>query len=111
MTFGEDLGGGFGASATDSEAMLSHYLEQGGNLIDTANIYTSGHSEKIIGDFFRSGNAQRTLSEEEFADRFQLAWCCVHGYASLWVEGNRQSRSLNEAKRILRILRPSLVQE
>ena len=61
MTFGEDLGlgGGFGASVTDSEAMLSHYLEQGGNFIDTANGYTSGHSEKIIGDFFRQGKAKR----------------------------------------------------
>jgi aryl-alcohol dehydrogenase-like predicted oxidoreductase len=59
MTFGEDLGEGFGASVMDSEAMLLHYLEQGGNFIDTANIYTSGHSEKIIGDFFRSGKGRR----------------------------------------------------
>ncbi len=59
MTFGEDLGGGFGASVTDSEAILSHYLEQGGNFIDTANAYTSGHSEKIIGDFFRQGTGKR----------------------------------------------------
>jgi hypothetical protein len=34
MTSGENRGGGFGASVTDSEAMLSHYLEQGGNFID-----------------------------------------------------------------------------
>ncbi len=59
MTFGEDLGGGFGASVKDSEAMLSHYLELGGNFIDTANAYTSGHSEKIIGDFFRQGKGKR----------------------------------------------------
>jgi aryl-alcohol dehydrogenase-like predicted oxidoreductase len=59
MTFGQDLGGGFGASVTDSEAMLSHYLERGGNFIDTANIYTSGHSEKIIGDFFQQGKGKR----------------------------------------------------
>jgi aryl-alcohol dehydrogenase-like predicted oxidoreductase len=42
MTFGEDLGGGFGASVEDSEAILAHYLEQGGNFIDTANAYTLG---------------------------------------------------------------------
>ena len=59
MTFGEDLGGGFGASVEDSEAMLSHYLEQGGNFIDTANGYTRGHSEKIIGDFFKQGKGRR----------------------------------------------------
>ena len=59
MTFGEDMGGAFGASVEDSEAILAHYLEQGGNFIDTANAYTSGHSEKIIGDFFHHGKGQR----------------------------------------------------
>jgi len=49
-----------------------------------------------------------TLSEDQLATRFQIAWCCVHGYASLWVEGHRKSRSLDEAKRMLRNLRPSL---
>jgi aryl-alcohol dehydrogenase-like predicted oxidoreductase len=61
MTFGEDYGSagpGFGASVTDSEAMLSHYLEQGGNFIDTANGYTRGHSEKIVGDFFRESQGK-----------------------------------------------------
>jgi AcrR family transcriptional regulator len=51
----------------------------------------------------------RTLSEDELAARFQLAACCVHGYASLWVEGSRRSRSLDDAKRMLRLLRTSLV--
>lgn len=59
MTFGDDLGGGFGASVEDSEAILAHFLERGGNFIDTANIYTSGHSEKILGDFFRAGKGNR----------------------------------------------------
>lgn len=59
MTFGEDLGGGFGANVEDSEQILAHYLEQGGNFIDTANGYTRGHSEKIIGDFFRQGKGKR----------------------------------------------------
>jgi len=57
MTFGEDFGSG--ASVKDSEAILAHYLEQGGNFIDTANLYTAGHSEKIIGDFFQQGKAKR----------------------------------------------------
>jgi aryl-alcohol dehydrogenase-like predicted oxidoreductase len=59
MTFGEDLGPGFGASVEDSETILAHYLDQGGNFIDTANIYTRGHSEKIIGDFFHQGKGKR----------------------------------------------------
>jgi aryl-alcohol dehydrogenase-like predicted oxidoreductase len=57
MTFGEDHG--WGASVAGSEKMLSAYLDRGGNFIDTANIYTNGHSEKIIGDFFTQGKAIR----------------------------------------------------
>ncbi len=48
MTFGEELG--WGSSVKDSEAILDHFIERGGNFIDTANVYTRGHSEKIIGD-------------------------------------------------------------
>lgn len=59
MTFGQDMGPGFGASVEDSAAILARYLEQGGNFIDTANGYTAGHSEKIIGDFFKQGRGRR----------------------------------------------------
>ena len=51
MTFGEDLG--WGASVEESGRMIDRYLELGGNFIDTANVYTFGHSEKIIGDHFK----------------------------------------------------------
>ncbi len=57
MTFGED--NGWGSSVTDSEAIISRYLDLGGNFIDTANIYTRGHSEKIIGDYFNQGKGKR----------------------------------------------------
>jgi aryl-alcohol dehydrogenase-like predicted oxidoreductase len=57
MTFGEDLG--WGASPEDSEAMIAEYLDRGGNFIDTANLYTNGHSEKIVGDFFARSDARR----------------------------------------------------
>jgi aryl-alcohol dehydrogenase-like predicted oxidoreductase len=50
MTFGEDHG--WGSSVETSEAVLIDYLERGGNLIDTANGYTNGHSEEIIGNYF-----------------------------------------------------------
>jgi aryl-alcohol dehydrogenase-like predicted oxidoreductase len=48
MTFGEDWG--WGASVADSEKIIDRYLAVGGNFMDTANAYTKGHSEKIIGD-------------------------------------------------------------
>lgn len=48
MTFGEDWG--WGSSVKDSEAIMDRFIERGGNFIDTANAYTKGHSEKVIGD-------------------------------------------------------------
>ncbi len=57
MTFGEDWG--WGSSVADSEAILARYLDLGGNFIDTANTYTDGHAEKIIGDFIASDRVRR----------------------------------------------------
>lgn len=57
MTFGPESG--YGAEVEDSERILSHFLDRGGNFIDTANIYSKGHSEKIIGDFFATGKGSR----------------------------------------------------
>jgi aryl-alcohol dehydrogenase-like predicted oxidoreductase len=71
MTFGEDHG--WGASPETSEAILSEYLDRGGNVVDTANIYTSGHSEKLVGDFFaaRPGRRERiVLSTKFFANLY-----------------------------------------
>ena len=57
MTFGEDWG--FGSSVEDSVKILDAYVDMGGNFIDTANIYTKGHSEKIIGDHIGKHPAKR----------------------------------------------------
>jgi aryl-alcohol dehydrogenase-like predicted oxidoreductase len=57
MTFGEDHG--WGSSPEESTNILAAYLDRGGNSIDTANIYTNGHSEKIIGDYFAGRAALR----------------------------------------------------
>jgi len=52
MTFGEDWG--WGASKEESRAIFDCYVERGGNFIDTANGYTNGSSEKIVGDLIKS---------------------------------------------------------
>ncbi|OQP40835.1 aldo/keto reductase [Niastella yeongjuensis] len=57
MTFGTEWG--WGASPEESKAVLAAYLQKGGNIIDTANLYTKGHSEKIIGDYIRETNTRR----------------------------------------------------
>ncbi len=70
MTFGEDLG--WGSSVPDSEAILARYLELGGNFLDTANGYTRGHSEVIIGDFFkqRGGRDRVVIATKFFVNLF-----------------------------------------
>ncbi|MET7328410.1 aldo/keto reductase [Nonomuraea sp. NPDC005650] len=67
MTFGEDPGGA-GCSVEESEKILATYLDLGGNFIDTANFYTNGHSEKILGDFFaaRPGRRERVVLASKF---------------------------------------------
>ena len=57
MTFGEDWG--WGSPVKDSEAILDKFLALGGNFLDTANGYTKGHSEKIIGDHVGRHAAKR----------------------------------------------------
>jgi len=72
MTFGQDFG--WGASPEESHAMLAEYLDRGGNFIDTANIYTAGHSEKIVGDYFSKENVRRdhaVISTKFFCNLFQ----------------------------------------
>jgi aryl-alcohol dehydrogenase-like predicted oxidoreductase len=57
MTFGDDWG--WGSSVAESEAIIARFLERGGNFIDTANAYTRGHSEQIIGDFIGRDRGRR----------------------------------------------------
>ncbi|AGL15364.1 hypothetical protein L083_1854 [Actinoplanes sp. N902-109] len=66
MTFGEDSG--WGCSPEEAGAMMDEYLARGGNVIDTANIYTNGHSEKIIGDYLaaRPGLRDRLIISTKF---------------------------------------------
>jgi aryl-alcohol dehydrogenase-like predicted oxidoreductase len=49
MTFGEDWG--WGANAQDSRRMFDMYADRGGNFIDTADGYTQGTSETLVGEF------------------------------------------------------------
>jgi aryl-alcohol dehydrogenase-like predicted oxidoreductase len=48
MTFGEDWG--WGASKDESYQIFDAFVAAGGNFIDTANGYTDGTSEKIVGE-------------------------------------------------------------
>ena len=51
MTFGEDWG--WGSSREESRKVYDTFLEAGGNFIDTANVYTNGTSERLLGEFLQ----------------------------------------------------------
>jgi aryl-alcohol dehydrogenase-like predicted oxidoreductase len=61
MTFGEDTGGA-GSSVEESEKILATYLDRGGNFIDTANFYTGGESERIVGELIAPERDRWVLS-------------------------------------------------
>jgi len=49
MTFGSEWG--WGADAAEARRMFDAYVDAGGNFIDTANHYTNGTSEQLVGEF------------------------------------------------------------
>lgn len=50
MTFGAH---GWGCSEPEAHKIIARYLDSGGTLIDTADVYGNGESERIIGAFMR----------------------------------------------------------
>lgn len=60
MTFGEDWG--WGASKDESQKIFDTFVEAGGNFIDTANGYTDGSSEKIVGELIAKDRERFVLA-------------------------------------------------
>ncbi len=61
MTFGNK---GWGSTDEISQAVFNAYVEAGGNFFDTADVYSGGRSEELLGDF---------LAERKLRDRIVLA--------------------------------------
>ena len=57
MTFGKEWG--WGSEPDEAKRILDAYLDRGGNFIDTANGYTKGHSEVIIGEHLAHDRKKR----------------------------------------------------
>jgi aryl-alcohol dehydrogenase-like predicted oxidoreductase len=72
MTFGEDLG--WGSTVAESQQIIDRFIELGGNFIDTANFYTKGHSEKILGDHIgrHSSKRDRLVLATKFSGNMHL---------------------------------------
>jgi aryl-alcohol dehydrogenase-like predicted oxidoreductase len=65
MTFGTEWG--WGADVETSRGMFRRYLEAGGNFVDTADGYTNGRSEELLGQFMKEmGNRDRVVLATKF---------------------------------------------
>jgi len=60
MTFGEDWG--WGSSKDEARKIYDAYRAAGGNFIDTANLYTNGTSETLVGEFMRDHRQSMVLA-------------------------------------------------
>src|SRR5262245_10734322 len=65
MTFGEDWG--WGASKDESRRVYDAFLEAGGNFVDTANVYTNGTSEALLGEFM-GGHRERIVLATKYTN-------------------------------------------
>ena len=66
MTFGEDWG--WGSNQEQSRRIFDAYAEAGGNFLDTADGYTNGSSEKMLGEFLSvPGERQRYVVATKYS--------------------------------------------
>lgn len=90
MTFGNNWG--IGTDISQSKRMADYYFEQGGNFIDTANIYGNGESEEIVGELVRHNRHQ---------------WVVASKYSSAMQMGNVNGAG-NHRKHMVQSLEASL---
>ena len=67
MTFGTDWG--WGADEAECRRIVERFAEAGGNFIDTANNYTDGSSERIVGELDARRPRAVGARDEVHADR------------------------------------------
>lgn len=67
MTFGDDWG--WGSSKDEARKVYEAYRAAGGNFIDTANVYTNGTSEELLGEFMQ-GHRQEVVLATKYTNAF-----------------------------------------
>jgi aryl-alcohol dehydrogenase-like predicted oxidoreductase len=60
MTFGEDWG--WGSGKDEARQIYETYRAAGGNFIDSANVYTNGSSETMVGEFIQGHRQEIVLA-------------------------------------------------
>ncbi|WP_127501982.1 aldo/keto reductase [Actinoplanes solisilvae] len=70
MNFGVDgFHKAYGKTAEEAEPIFRAYVEAGGNFIDTADFYTAGESERILGGLIKKmGNRERMVLTGKFTN-------------------------------------------
>ncbi|PAU76115.1 aldo/keto reductase [Halomonas salipaludis] len=58
MTFGADR---WGTGEKTSRSVFNAYIEAGGNFVDSADVYSAGHSEEMLGGFIAERGLRDTL--------------------------------------------------
>ncbi|WP_165072909.1 aldo/keto reductase [Paludisphaera rhizosphaerae] len=90
MTFGEEWG--WGSSKDESRRVLDAFFEAGGNFIDTANVYTNGASETLLGEFLK-GDRDRVVLATKYTNA---------------MPGNDPNNAGNQRKNMMRAVEASL---
>ena len=70
MTFGEEWG--WGSNKEESRKIYDAYAEAGGNFLDTADGYTDGTSEKMVGEFVESDRERFVIATKYTFNAFKL---------------------------------------
>ena len=92
MTFGDDWG--WGADEANARQLFDAYVEAGGNFVDTADLYTNGNSERMLGKF---------IQEKGIRDRMVIATKFSYN-----AEPGNPNAGGNGRKNILRAVESSL---
>jgi aryl-alcohol dehydrogenase-like predicted oxidoreductase len=69
MTFGEEWG--WGSNKEESRKIFDAYAEAGGNFLDTADGYTDGTSEKMVGEFVESDRERFVIATKYTFNAFK----------------------------------------
>ena len=64
MTFGDDWG--WGTAKDEARKVYDGFREAGGNFIDTANLYTGGESEEVVGRAIKARRDEVVLATKGF---------------------------------------------
>ena len=89
MTFGTDWG--WGSDEAGARAVFDRYLEAGGNFIDTADVYTGGNSERMLGRFVRDAGIR---DEVVIATKYTFGGTLSGGKSDPNTGGNQRKNML-----------------